>query len=153
MLSGLSFRSVFVFSINSLILSGFPLTSFYLVKANLVPRAILKNWKPFLRLPLIAIKCAGVKVELKHCYLLYRDFIFLCVQLSKNITKCFLFIIVQIFSTHFAVNLFYLHIFKTYGTMEQQPHGACEWTKSKQKKKNKKKSRHIWINHAFFCSI
>ena len=30
MLSGLSFRSVFVFSINSLILSGFPLISFYL---------------------------------------------------------------------------------------------------------------------------
>ena len=44
MFSGLSFRSAFVFSINSiLILSGFPLTSLYLAEANLVPRAILKN--------------------------------------------------------------------------------------------------------------
>ena len=39
MLSGLSLRSAFVFSINSLILPGFPLTSFHLAEANLVPRA------------------------------------------------------------------------------------------------------------------
>ena len=36
------FRSAFVFSINSLILSGIPLISFHLAEANLVPRAILK---------------------------------------------------------------------------------------------------------------
>ena len=42
-LSGLSFRSAFVFSINLLILSGFQLTSFHLDEANLVPVAILKN--------------------------------------------------------------------------------------------------------------
>ena len=42
MLSGLSFRSAFVFSINSLILTGFLLTSFHLAEANL-PRAIFKN--------------------------------------------------------------------------------------------------------------
>ena len=35
MLSRPSFRSVFVFSINSLILPGFPLTSFYLAEASL----------------------------------------------------------------------------------------------------------------------
>ena len=35
MLSGPSFRSAFVFSINSLILSGFPLTSFHLAEAPL----------------------------------------------------------------------------------------------------------------------
>ena len=40
MLSGPSFRSTFAFSINSLILSGFLLTSFHLAEANLVPRAI-----------------------------------------------------------------------------------------------------------------
>ena len=34
MLSGRFFRLVFVFSINSLILSGFPLTSFHLVEAS-----------------------------------------------------------------------------------------------------------------------
>ena len=35
MLSGSSCRSAFVFSINSLILSDFPLTSFHLTKASL----------------------------------------------------------------------------------------------------------------------
>ena len=35
MLSGLSFRSALVFSINSLILSDLPLTSFHLVEASL----------------------------------------------------------------------------------------------------------------------
>ena len=35
MLSGLSFRSAFVFSINSLILSGFPLTSFHIAEVSL----------------------------------------------------------------------------------------------------------------------
>ena len=43
MLSGLSLRSVFAVSVNSLILSGFPLTFIYLAEANLVPRAILKT--------------------------------------------------------------------------------------------------------------
>ena len=45
--------------------------------------------------------------------LLFCGFTLLCVQLSKNITKCLLFIIVHIFSTHFAINLFYLHNLKT----------------------------------------
>ena len=130
MLSGLSFRSAFAFSINSLILSGFPLTFFHLAEANLVPRAILKNQKPIFCLPLTAKICAGIKVELTPHYLLFRDFIFLCVQLSKNIKKCFLFIIIHIFSTHFAMNLFYLHILTIFAhlkeTMEQQPHHACE---------------------------
>ena len=40
MLLGLPFRSAFIFSINSLILSGFTLSSFHLAEANLVPRAI-----------------------------------------------------------------------------------------------------------------
>ena len=35
MLPGPSFRSTFVFSISSLILSGFPLTSFHLAEASL----------------------------------------------------------------------------------------------------------------------
>ena len=60
MLSGPSFRSAFVFGINSLILSGFPLTSFDLAEASLSAFSWL-----------------------------------------------------HIFSTHFAINLFYLHNFKT----------------------------------------
>ena len=103
MLSGLSFSSAFVFSINSLIFSGFPLTSCHLAEASIVPRAILKKIKNL-------FFCVGVKVELKPHYLLFRGFISLCVQLSKNITKCFLFIIIHIFSMHFGINLFYFHI-------------------------------------------
>ena len=83
-LSGFSFRSVYVFSINSLILSGFPLI-FYLAEAS---------FSTFLWLYTLA-------------WMLLR------VQLSKNITKCFLFVIVHIFSTHFAINQFYLHNLKT----------------------------------------
>ena len=37
------FPSAFVFSMNSLILPGFPLTSFNLAEANLVPKVIFKN--------------------------------------------------------------------------------------------------------------
>ena len=48
-------------------------------------------------------------IWLKPNYLILRGFILLCVQLPKNITKCLLFI----FSTHFAINLFYLHNLKT----------------------------------------
>ena len=82
MLSGPSFRSAFVFSINPLILSGFHLTSFHLAEASLL-------------------------------YLLLHGFTLLCVQLSKNIKKCLLFIIIHIFSINFANNLFYLHNLKT----------------------------------------
>ena len=39
----LSFWSAFAFSINSLILSGFPFISFHLAEANFVSRAISKN--------------------------------------------------------------------------------------------------------------
>ena len=43
MLLGPSLKLAFVFSINSLILSGFPLTSFHFAEANLIHQAILKN--------------------------------------------------------------------------------------------------------------
>ena len=101
MLSDPSFRSAFVFSVNSLILPGCRLTSFYLAEASL----------------------SG-----------FPRFMLLRVQLFENITKCLLFIIIiiQIFSTHFAVNLFYLHSLKTQ-SMEQQAQRASERTKSKQK--------------------
>ena len=77
------------FSINSLISSGFPLASFHLAEPKLETGTILKNWKPLFRLPLIAKRCAGANVELKPQYLLFRGWIFLCVQLSKNIAKYF----------------------------------------------------------------
>ena len=94
-------------------LAWLSLDFFHLAKANLVSGAVLKNQKPFLHLPLTTKRCSGVKVELKPHYLLFRGFIFLCVQFSKNIAQLFLFIIIHIFSANFAINLFYLHILKT----------------------------------------
>ena len=115
MLSEFSFKSAFVFSISSLILSGFPMASFHLAEANLTPRVILKYEKLLFRFPLLTKRCAGVKHELKPHYLLFRGFILLCAQLSKNITKCILIkiILFNICNTHFTINLFYLHILKT----------------------------------------
>ena len=109
------FRLAFVSSINSLILPGFPLTSFHLAEASLST---------------------------------FSWIILLCVQLSKNITKCILFIIIHIFSTYFAINLFYLHNLKTW-TMEQQLHRAWERTKSKQKQ-NQVTSRSNWQRAMLF---
>ena len=60
--------------------------------------------------------------------------IYFFVQLHKSITKCLLFIIIHIFSTHFGISHFFLHNFKTqtnYGTVT----APCMWT-TKKKKKN-----------------
>ena len=43
----------------------------------------------------------------------FSRFYALCVQLSKNITKCLLFVSIHVFSTHFAVSFFYLHNLRT----------------------------------------
>ena len=89
-------------SINLLILSCFPLTSFHLAKGLL----IAFPW-------LYTIVCA-VAQKYHEIYFIY--------------------IIIHIFSTHIAINLFYLHNLKM-KTLEQQLHRACEQTKSKQKQK------------------
>ena len=150
MLSGLSFRSAFVFSISSLISSRL-LTSFHLAEADLVPRVILKNPKPYFCLPLTMKKCAGVKVALKPQFLLFRGLIFLCVQLSKNITKCFLFITIHILVLILQSACFVCTSWKHKQTMEQQSHRASERTKSKQKKsKNKVTSHSNWPHVLIF---
>ena len=86
MLSSSSLRSDFVFSINSLILPGFPLTSFHLAEASL---------STFLWLYTLVCVCVCMSVSVFVC---------MCV--------CLLFIIIYIFGTHFAINLFYLHNLK-----------------------------------------
>ena len=77
----------------------------------------------------------------------------LCVQLSKNITKCLLFII--IFSTYF------LYSFRNQPILFENPEivnklknnnrtvRVNQWNQNK----NKTKSRHIQIDHAFYCVI
>ena len=102
MLSGPSFRSAFVFSINPLILYGFPSSSFHLAEASL-------------------------------SYLLLCDFTLLCEQLSENIKKYLLFIIIHILVLILQSTCFICTTWKRKQTMEQQPHRACERTKSKQK--------------------
>ena len=72
-----SFRSVFVFSINSLTLSGFPLTSFHLAEVTLSAFFVA----------LYSYVCSCPKIWI-------------------------LFIIIHIFSTHFAINLSCFHNMK-----------------------------------------
>ena len=88
MLSGLSFRSAFFFSIYSVILSGFSLTSFHLAEANLVPEQFL--WNKNLFSPSFYSEKTCWSQTWAETYLLFRGFTSLCAQLSKNITKCFL---------------------------------------------------------------
>ena len=111
MLSGPSFRSAFVFGINSLILSGFPSTSFHLADASLSPF----SW-------LYTLVCAVALKVLEKLppnpnltqTLTITGGNFTRGQFSghlfKNMTKCFLFIIIHIFSTDFAINLFAINL-------------------------------------------
>ena len=59
-------------------------------------------------------------------------YILLRVQLSKNITKCLSFMIIQTYSTHFTINFFIWATWKRKQTIEQQLQHACERTISKQ---------------------
>ena len=148
MLSGLSFRSSFVFRINSLILYDFPLNPYHLTEAKLVPRAIKKKLKASF-LPSSYNEKMRWGQELKPHYLLFCGFISLFVNLSKNVRKCFFkksFLVLILQSTALFAwaenvnklwnNSFTLHV--------------NEWNQLKTKKN---KSRHIQIDHAFCFSI
>ena len=95
MLSGPSFRPNFVFCINSLILSSYPLRHYFI------------------------------------CF--FRGIILLCVQLSKNIMKCLLFMISHILVLILQSTCSICTTWKRKQTMEQERHRPCEWTKSEQK--------------------
>ena len=114
MLSGPSFRTAFVFSINSLILYGFLLTFFHLAEASAF------SW-------LYTLACAVVQK--------YHEMSFI--------------IIIYIYGTHFESTYFICTTWKRKQTIEQQPHLACERTKSKQKQ-NQVTS--YSIDYAFYCS-
>ena len=85
------------------------------LKDNIIRGWILYVIRSFLQVgfrfqsQLINLVCLSLtsfhSAEKPH-YLLFYDFILLCMQLSKNTTKCLLFIIIHIFITHFAINLF-----------------------------------------------
>ena len=133
--AGLSFGSAFVFGMNLLILYGFRLTSFHLAEAKLFPKAILKSQKTSFSSSFYSEKakrCSGIKVELRPHYLLFCGF---SPKMSSNVflKKLFLVLILQL-------TYFICITWKRKQTMEQQPHRACEWTKSN---KNKKKLRHV----------
>ena len=103
MLSGPSLRSAFVLSINSLILSGFPLTFYHLAEASL--------------------ECAVI----------------------QNYQEMSFFIIIHILVVILQSTCFICTTWKRKQAMEQQPNGACERTKSKQKQNQ--------IDHALYCLI
>ena len=93
MLSGFSFRSAFIFSINSLILFGFPLTSFYFTETSL-----------------------------------FADL----VTFTEEILNGKLHLLCSV-STFLQSICFNCTTWKRKQTTKQQPHRACERTKSKQK--------------------
>ena len=71
----------------------------------------------------------------------------------KILRNYLLFIIIHIFSTHFAINLGFFWVFwhklKTSKTMDQQPDITCEGTKSKQKQ-NQVTSHSNWPRALLF---
>ena len=66
----------------------------------------------------------------------FRGFMLLCIELSKNITKYVLFIVIHILVLILQSTCFIYTSWKHKQTMKQQPHRACERTKSKQKQKH-----------------
>ena len=149
MLSGLSFRSSFVFRINSLILYDFPLNPYHLTEAKLVPRAIKKKIKSLFFTFLLQRKDAlGSRAEKPH-YLLFCGFISLFVNLSKNVRKCFFkksFLVLILQST--ALFAWAENVNKLWNNSLTLH--VNEWNQLKTKKN---KSRHIQIDHAFCFSV
>ena len=81
-----------------------------LIKRKYNPRWLLYVIRSFLQ---VGFRFQYQFILLKLHYLLFRGFMLFCVQLSKNITKYLLFIIIHIIGTYFAISLFYLHNLKT----------------------------------------
>ena len=119
MLADLFFRSASVFSVNSLILSGFPLIFFSFSRS------------------------------LSICFFLA---LYYCVQLSRNITKCLLFIIIHIFSIYSFYNQPVLFA-QLENVNKLWNNNRTEHVNERNQNKNKTKSRHIQIDHAFYYSI
>ena len=118
MLSGPSFRSAFVFSINSLILSDFPLNSFHLVETSLYAF----SW-------LYTLLCAVVGK--------YHEMFFIC-----NYSHF------QYFFCNQPVLSAQLKNVNKLWNNNRTMH-----VNERNQNKNKTKSCHIQIDHAFYCSI
>ena len=87
---------------------------------------IIQGWLLFIIRPFLQV-CFRFQYQLIYLVWLSLDFfsfswnlticffmaLYYCVQLSKNIRKYLLFIIIHIFSTYFPTNLFYMHNLKT----------------------------------------
>ena len=70
----------------------------------------------------------------------------LSVQLSKNITKWLLLVIIHVFSTHLEINLFHLHNLKTWTSYETTT-TPCIWRNEikEKKKQNQYCVKYSWI--------
>ena len=90
------------FSIHLLILSGFPLASFYLAKASLVPAPIFKKLETSFMSFSSGEKMCWSQVWAKaSLYAFLGLCILVCALVQKN---------QKVFRTHFAINLFYFQI-------------------------------------------
>ena len=116
MLPAPSFRSAFIFSINSLILSGFPLTSFHLDEASLSAFSWIST-----------LVCVKKYHEMSFIYNYSHFWYSFCNQPAlfaqlENVNN--------LWKNNHAVHV-----------------------SERNQNKNKTKSRHIQIDHAFYCSI
>ena len=90
MLSGIFFRWSFVCRINSLLLSGFPFTSFHLAKANLVPRPIQNLFFTFF-LQRKDVLGSGLSWILAICFFVtLYSCVCSCLKTSRNVFYIFL---------------------------------------------------------------
>ena len=126
------------------------------LKENIIQEWLLYVIRPFLqigfRFQYQPINLVSLSFDFFHLaeasllYLLLCGFIFLRVQLSENIKKCLFFIVIPIFSTHFAINLPFCATWKSKQTTEQLRYRAYKRTKSN---KSKTKSRNTQIDQTY----
>ena len=118
MLSGRSFRSTFVFSINSL----------------------MAFFRPFL-------------IQLKPHYLLFLGLMLSCVQLPKNITKCLLFTFIYYSDFWYSFCNQPVLFAQLENVSKLRNNHRTEHLNEQNQNKNKTKSCHIQLDHAFCCSV
>ena len=138
MLSGPSFRPAFFFIINSVILSGFPLTSFHLAEAAL----FTFSW---LLLSCVQLSKIIYSQSCPKLFKVVQNYLLLCVQLSKIIYNY------SYFGYSFSNQSVLLAQLENVNKLWNN---NCTVHVSEQNQnKNKTKSRHIQIDHAYYCSI
>ena len=123
------------------------------LKEHIIQRGLLYVIRSFLqvgfRFQYQLINLSGFP---KPHYLLFRGFILMCVQLSKNTTRRLLFINIHILS----VNSFCyqpISFVQLENVNKLWKNNRAVYVNKRNQNKNKTKSRQIQVNHAFYYSI